>query len=294
MPLFFLHLIMTWNEIYQLIISPPQGFKKTFDHRLTEKGIVYEAFLKYRALEIENQERRTGDLMPVWIQEAYVDKVKVKVLNELSKARIGTARIPRLIQFKRRNASHLNKAMHSVFNDCGCEYKPTSKSMMNLIITSSLESSRFDYYFMVGDAIHVYPESTKLQLNGVFYDPMQALIYDQETKLSGELIIGEKYKTIQGSIVHAGSTYQNSNIFTASRADFTGNGIVVPVNDFRLLNGDDEFPINDSMIHFITQQIWTNEFKIATSVPVDEIGTGREEASRPIPGTGGVQGDTQE
>lgn len=275
---------MTLSELVSKVTHPPSGMNITLDNRLNEPDFTKAVIREKRALIIERAARQRGDIPPLWHQPYIVKKVDKYDKNEdiwIDLERdLGKFNLPRLIQFKYRNQSNQNKALISIVDaKSGKRYFPTSYEKWKVIQHANNEMSKSHYYFMVGDTVYLTKYTDAIIVKGIFFDPLKAHIIDNTLKQSGSLIIGETYQVKNGSIVHNGSSVSAPNQFIAQAETYTGEGLVYPVEKYRLLRDTDPYPFNDSFEDDLKKFVW-NEFNLAISSPKDNEGNADEEAYR--------------
>lgn len=276
---------MTLRNIIDDLLEPVTGGHITYDHKLNEPDYLAYLIGQYRAKEIGDNFQRNHDTHSVWFQPL-VNKVIAKVdkdeMNGMdSDFDYGKIDLPRLVQFKQRDADYLNRAVETVTDPtCNRKYYPTTFEKWRLISSSTGEDSRKSYFWIRGDQMYLKPLPKKIAMYAIYADPLKGGFYDNTAKESGQLIIGSQYTVQNGTIIHNGITYAGIKDFTAVTEDFTGSGIVYAKNKIRLLTMDDPYPLSENMMENIKSKIWVREFKLTLQTKKDEVTDAREEENQ--------------
>lgn len=276
---------MTLEELRTDILAPVLANNITYDSRLLEPDYVDYLIHQYRSKEIGDNYQRNGDIHSTWIQP-YIPK-KVEKVDKAQYPFVdvdkdfGKINLPRIVQFKKRDMSQLNKGVYSVIN-------PTSQSRYYQISyerylsyrNSSLEESKKLHFFIIGDDAYIEKIPSKIYFNIIAYNPLEAHIIDNVAKLNHNLIIGNEYELRYGTITHNGVSYEAPAIFTAVVEEFQGSGMVYSKEIYRPLTDKDPYPFSDNQCENIKSKIWQREFNLTLNTTKDEVGNANEENSK--------------
>lgn len=248
------------------------------DFRITTEWLQ-RLINKYRARGIRETFLRNREINQTWVQE--LGNIKTTKVTSDDDPNIsgcdcifGKFTIPTPVYLPS------DKGVYRVGSACKTKkYFPTTIERFMYFSNDSFRANH-KYYFRIGNAIYMAPFIKDASIQMIMEDPFDGFVLNTENISSGNLIVGESYQVVSGSIVHNSTTYTKDEIFTAANTTFTGNGVVQFENQKKSFTNTDQYPVDDTMLEYIFLKILGQELRIEERKIADIRNDAQDESER--------------
>lgn len=195
-------------------------------------------------------------------------------LVQFESIKVGKTKIPEIITLRHSNGIHYVST-----SSRQTRIYPTTLAEFTLMVRSKhARLGSYNYYFVHGNDLFVYPHMEKCQIMLFLANPMDGYFIDTTNKTVLE--VGQSYVAFNMPIIYNSITRFVGIPFTAVSGvtSFTGEGVVRLENYKRSMKLDDPYPDNTFIRDKAIRSLLTNEFRIEADVLTDLRLTGNDES----------------
>lgn len=206
-----------------------------------------------------------------WTQDLGVKKVaKVNSADDpsivISSISVGKLQLPGIIPLI--DISGYNRGYYRISTTSRQKtiFQTSTERLFNMIYCKDPRLKLFYFYFTIQDSIYIYPYLNQVIPVVILDDPMNGIIKKTDYVLSGQMIPGEMYTVVRGSIIYGSlGTQKKGDVFTCTEQigiNFTGSGFVMKANQLTNMTVQSNYPVDRKMAQQIILEILTKEFQI--------------------------------
>lgn len=261
---------MTLKEIRSHVLLVAQNLKLAKDVRISERHVDFMIH-EYRARGIRETYARNGEIDPSWISD-YGD-TPVTIVNSaddpdvpLTSKCIWKFDLPDIVSLPD------DRGIHRIsFASRQSDFYKIDEQSFYTIQPGEVEA-KYDYWWRIGPAMYGSWRDKGIKTVRPFLilgNPMEGFVLQTTWVQDGDLTVGQSYTVYVTQVIHNAVAYNPGDTFTAVNANFTGNGKVMFTNRKRAMTINDPYPMDRTLLEYVTIKIFANEFGIAKQQVAD-------------------------
>lgn len=248
------------------------------DTRVSRRHFQYLVH-QYRARGIREEYARNIFIDPTWVQD--MGQTDVTVVNsaddpsiEKTSRCISRCTLPDVVAL-----SEDRGVYRITYGSRMTQFYPTTEESYYHLESNSTEA-KFDYFWRHGNTYHfTHSDGKPVRPFLILGNPLDGFVINTEFITSGNLVVGTSYTVFNTQVVHNAVAYNPGQTFTAVSNSFTGSGKVKLTDPKRAMTEDDQYPVNRTLLEYITLKIFENEFGISKQQVADIIDDAQDQTS---------------